>query len=152
MELSLNGRSYLVTGGGSGIGKGVAEALVDSGGNVVIVGRSAERLSMAAKDIATRSARSAEAVHTFSADNVENREWYRALNAYKMAVICLIGAMLVDEGASDDMKLVVAASGTHLLTQLGLAQLGITDQRESGPVAIRDERIAELESRATAAH
>jgi aminoglycoside phosphotransferase (APT) family kinase protein len=79
---------------------------------------------------------------------VGNRRWYRALNAYKMAVICLIGAMLVDEGASDDMKLVVAASGTHLLTQVGLAELGVTDDLESGPVAIRDERIAEVESRA----
>jgi hypothetical protein len=35
---------------------------------------------------------------------VGNRHWYRAFNAYKMAVICLIGAMLVDEGASDDHK------------------------------------------------
>jgi hypothetical protein len=61
-----------------------------------------------------------------------------------MAVICLIGAMLVDQGDSDDPKLVLAAAGTHLLTQVGLADLGITDNLESGPVAIRQERIDEV--------
>jgi aminoglycoside phosphotransferase (APT) family kinase protein len=78
---------------------------------------------------------------------VENRSWYRALNSFKMAVICLIGAMLVDQGDSDDPKLVLAAGGTHLLTQVGLADLGLTDDLESGPVAIRQERIAEVELR-----
>ena len=82
----------------------------------------------------------------------QNRRWYRALNAYKMAVICLIGAMLFDEGASDDMKLVLAAGGTHLLTQVGLAELGIDEQLESGHVAIREERIAEVLSRMPAPH
>ncbi len=75
---------------------------------------------------------------------VENRSWYRALNAFKMAVICLIGSMLVDQGDSDDPKLVLAAGGTHLLTQVGLADLGITDDLESGPIAIRQERIDEV--------
>lgn len=80
---------------------------------------------------------------------VENRHWYRALNSFKMAVICLIGAMLFDEGHSDDMKLVLAAGGTHLLTQVGLGELGITKQFDSGPVEIRPERIAEVEARTT---
>ena len=83
---------------------------------------------------------------------VENRSWYRALNAFKMAVICLIGAMLVDQDDSDDPKLVLAAGGTHLLTQVGLADLGITEYLESGPVDIRQERIAELESRGPLCH
>jgi NAD(P)-dependent dehydrogenase (short-subunit alcohol dehydrogenase family) len=33
----LDDRTYLATGGGSGIGEGVAEALVQAGGNVLIV-------------------------------------------------------------------------------------------------------------------
>jgi aminoglycoside phosphotransferase (APT) family kinase protein len=81
--------------------------------------------------------------------SVENRGWYRALNAFKMAVICLIGAMLVDQGDSDDPKLVLAAGGTHLLTHVGLADLGITDNLESGPVTIRQERIDEVLSHAS---
>lgn len=51
MQLSLTDRTFLVTGGGSGIGKGVAEAIVAAGGNAMIVGRNADRLAAAAKDI-----------------------------------------------------------------------------------------------------
>ena len=51
MHLSLNERTYVVTGGGSGIGKGVAEGLAKAGAHVMIVGRSADRLAAAAADI-----------------------------------------------------------------------------------------------------
>jgi aminoglycoside phosphotransferase (APT) family kinase protein len=82
----------------------------------------------------------------------QNRLWYRALNAFKMAVICLVGAMLFDEGVSDDLKLVISGSGVHLLTQLGLADLGIDEQPQSGPVEIREERILEVQSRTPVVH
>jgi NAD(P)-dependent dehydrogenase (short-subunit alcohol dehydrogenase family) len=51
MELSFTDRTYVVTGGGSGIGKGVAEGLAKAGAHVMIVGRSAERLAAAAAAI-----------------------------------------------------------------------------------------------------
>lgn len=51
MQLSFENRTYLITGGGSGIGKGVAAALVASGANVVLMGRSADRLAAAADEI-----------------------------------------------------------------------------------------------------
>ena len=41
----------MVTGGGSGIGKGVAAAVVTAGGNVMIVGRNADKLTAAAEEI-----------------------------------------------------------------------------------------------------
>jgi aminoglycoside phosphotransferase (APT) family kinase protein len=77
---------------------------------------------------------------------VENRPWYRALNAFKMAVICLVGAMLFDDGVTDDQRFILNASGIPLLTDLGLADLGITEQLEPGPVGIREERIREVQS------
>jgi 7-alpha-hydroxysteroid dehydrogenase len=49
--LSLSGRTYLVTGGGSGIGKAAAAAIVASGGDVIIVGRNADKLAAAADEI-----------------------------------------------------------------------------------------------------
>ena len=63
-----------------------------------------------------------------------NRLWYRALNAYKMAVICLIGSMLYADGTSADERFMLNASGIPLLTQLGLSDLGITEKLEDGPV------------------
>jgi len=51
MDLSFTDRTYLVTGGGSGIGLGVAAGLARAGAQVVIVGRNAERLAAAAAEI-----------------------------------------------------------------------------------------------------
>ncbi len=51
MQLSLADKTVLVTGGGSGIGKGVATAAVAAGANVMIVGRNADRLAAAAEEI-----------------------------------------------------------------------------------------------------
>lgn len=75
---------------------------------------------------------------------LQNRGWYRALNAFKMAVICLIGAMLVEDGHSDDQKLVLAAYGTALLTRAGLTELGVDEPLDDGPVMPRDERIQQV--------
>ncbi|MGW4477435.1 SDR family oxidoreductase [Rhodococcus triatomae] len=47
----LQGRSILVTGGGSGIGLGVADLLARSGAHVTIVGRTEEKLAAAAASI-----------------------------------------------------------------------------------------------------
>ncbi|TDO15087.1 aminoglycoside phosphotransferase (APT) family kinase protein [Mycobacterium sp. BK086] len=63
-----------------------------------------------------------------------NRPWYRALNAFKMAVICLIGSMLYDSGDSDDERFLLNAHGISLLTQLGLAELGVAEKLDDGPV------------------
>jgi len=48
---SLKGKSGIVTGGGSGIGKAIAKGLVQAGAEVVIAGRHLERLERAAKEI-----------------------------------------------------------------------------------------------------
>ncbi|ORV81532.1 acyl-CoA dehydrogenase [Mycobacterium interjectum] len=80
---------------------------------------------------------------------IQNRPWYRAFNAYKMAVICLIGAMLIEDGHSDDQKLVLAAYGTSLMTKAGLIELGVEEALEDGPVLPRDERIQQVLAPAT---
>ena len=62
MQLSFEDRTYLVTGGGSGIGKGVAAGLVAAGASVMIVGRNPDRLaapSKRSKRLRPRAARSA---------------------------------------------------------------------------------------------
>ncbi len=78
--------------------------------------------------------------------STQNRSWYRALNAYKMAVICLIGSMLFDSGDSDDQRFVLNAYGISPLTQLGLAELAIDEKLEDGPVMPSDDRITQVQS------
>ena len=68
----------------------------------------------------------------------QNRSWYRALNAYKMAVICLIGSMLFDAGDSDDQRFLLNAHGISPLTHMGLAELAIDEKLDDGPVMPRN--------------
>ena len=51
MQLTLTDRTYLVTGGGTGIGRGVAEGLARAGADVMIVGRNGERLAAVAAEL-----------------------------------------------------------------------------------------------------
>jgi len=51
MQLSFENRTYLVTGGGSGIGKGVAAALAKNDANVMLIGRTADRLAAVADEL-----------------------------------------------------------------------------------------------------
>jgi 7-alpha-hydroxysteroid dehydrogenase len=75
MQISLADRTYLVTGGGSGIGKGVAAAIVAGGGNAMLVGRNPDRLAAAAKEIGT------DAVRYEPADVTNEDEISRAVDA-----------------------------------------------------------------------
>ncbi len=50
-KLSLKGKSGIVTGGGSGIGKGMAKALVQAGAAVMIVGRRKDVLEKTVKEL-----------------------------------------------------------------------------------------------------
>lgn len=50
-KFSLKGKSGIVTGGGSGIGKAIATGLAQAGAEIVIVGRNRERLERTAGEI-----------------------------------------------------------------------------------------------------
>ncbi len=50
-KFSLAGKSGIVTGGGSGIGKAIASAVVEAGAEVIIAGRNLDRLETAATEI-----------------------------------------------------------------------------------------------------
>ncbi|WP_156687903.1 SDR family oxidoreductase [Mycobacterium sp. Marseille-P9652] len=79
MQLSFENRTYLVTGGGSGIGKGVAAGLVAAGANVMIVGRNPDRLAAAVEDIERREGDGA--IRYEPADITNEDEAARAVDA-----------------------------------------------------------------------
>ena len=81
MLLSLSDRTYVVTGGGSGIGKGVAAAVVASGGNAVLAGRNADKLAAAADEIKAQSGDAAGQVMYQPADVTNEDEAARLVEA-----------------------------------------------------------------------
>jgi NAD(P)-dependent dehydrogenase (short-subunit alcohol dehydrogenase family) len=80
VELSFEDRTYLVTGGGSGIGKGVAAGLVAAGASVMIVGRNPDRLAGAVKEIESSAAGSGS-IRYEPADITNEEEATRAVEA-----------------------------------------------------------------------
>jgi aminoglycoside phosphotransferase (APT) family kinase protein len=77
---------------------------------------------------------------------VVSREWYRAFNAFKLAVINLIGSRLFDDGATDDQRFMLNAYGIPIFTQLGLADLGVTEELDDGPVMPSEDRMKQVQS------
>jgi NAD(P)-dependent dehydrogenase (short-subunit alcohol dehydrogenase family) len=79
VQVSLTDRTVLVTGGGSGIGKGVAAAVVAAGGNAMLVGRNADRLAGASDEI--KAAGGAGSVLYEPADVTNEEEVARVVEA-----------------------------------------------------------------------
>ena len=81
MQISLSGRTVLITGGGSGIGKGVAAAVVASGGNAMLAGRNADKLAAAADEIKAAAGEGAGQVNYEPADITDEDEAARLVAA-----------------------------------------------------------------------
>ena len=81
MQLSLADRTFLVTGGGSGIGKGVAAAVVAAGGDAMLVGRNADRLAAAVDEINAASTDGSGTARYEPADVTNEDEVARVVDA-----------------------------------------------------------------------
>jgi len=81
VQLSLADRTIIVTGGGSGIGKGVATAVVAAGGNAMLVGRNSDRLAAAADEINEQAGQADGSARYEPADVTNEDEVTRAVDA-----------------------------------------------------------------------
>jgi NAD(P)-dependent dehydrogenase (short-subunit alcohol dehydrogenase family) len=79
LSLTLSGKTVLVTGGTSGIGKGIAEALLDAEANVVIGSRKPENIAAAGKELS--AGRDAEKLLAVQLDVAEPESFDAALAA-----------------------------------------------------------------------
>lgn len=80
MQLSFQDRTYLVTGGGSGIGKGVAAGLVAAGAAVMIIGRNPDKLAAAVAELEAVKGHGGE-IRYEPADVTNEDETVRAVDA-----------------------------------------------------------------------
>jgi NAD(P)-dependent dehydrogenase (short-subunit alcohol dehydrogenase family) len=81
VHISLADRTFLVTGGGSGIGRGVATAVVAAGGDAMLVGRNADRLAAAVDEINASSSEGSGTARYEPADVTNEDEVARAVDA-----------------------------------------------------------------------
>lgn len=72
---------------------------------------------------------------------VHHRPWYRAFQTYKMTVIMFVAAMLFDAGVTDDLRFAAMGEVVPAYTRKGLADLGLDEDLDPGPVTAREERV-----------
>src|ERR1700712_1635737 len=116
--MQIKGNTILITGGGSGIGRGLAEAFHNEGNHVIIAGRRQQLLDQVVAANPGMSAEvldinSAEAIKTFAADLIAK---YPGLNA----VLHNAGVMKNEDvklGETEDAEATIA---TNLLGPIRL--------------------------------
>ena len=81
MDLMLDGKKALVTGGSRGIGKAIAWELAREGCDLAIFAREAERLADAAQEITTDTGRTVHPFQVDTGDTVSVRDGVAAANA-----------------------------------------------------------------------
>lgn len=124
----LSAHHAVVTGGGSGIGAAIADALADAGARLTLMGRSAERLLRQADTLARRTQVHAVAMDVARADSVARAfEEARAFGAVDILINSAGQAhaapFLKTDGAAWQRMLDVNLTGTYLCAQAALADM-----------------------------
>jgi citronellol/citronellal dehydrogenase len=90
----LAGQTALVTGGGSGLGRAIAEGLARAGADLLLAARRVERCEAAAKEIAAATGRRVEAAFV----NIRERDTVEALEAEARARFGRIDVLVNNAG------------------------------------------------------
>ncbi|HHX63458.1 MAG TPA: SDR family oxidoreductase, partial [Chloroflexi bacterium] len=102
----LDGEVAIVTGGGSGIGKGIARAYAEEGCSLVLAGRNAERLEAAAQEIAGATGATVMAVPTDVGDEAQVKALFaRTMDRFGRLDILVNSSGAFDGGRVDEISL-----------------------------------------------
>jgi NAD(P)-dependent dehydrogenase (short-subunit alcohol dehydrogenase family) len=82
LNLDLSGRTTVVTGASSGIGRGVAEAMAEAGANLVLVGRDEKRLRETVEAVKNRSVEAEPVAVELTADDAASTIVEAAMNRF----------------------------------------------------------------------
>jgi len=82
LEIDLQGKRALVTGGNRGIGRTIAERLAEAGADVAVFARSEESVTEAANALGERGIRSLGLVGDVSSDEDVERAWDRLIEEF----------------------------------------------------------------------
>lgn len=135
MNLQLEGKNVLVTGGSKGIGKAIAKAFLEEGANVAIVARNEETLEQAKQELSN--------VTAFSADLTKEEERKRvfALFIDKFGTIdVLVNNVGKSNGESTvlktDLRFFEEAMQLNFFSAVHLSQLALAEMKKNGQGAI----------------
>jgi 3-oxoacyl-[acyl-carrier protein] reductase len=135
MDLGLHGRRALITGASSGLGLGVARALVAEGVSVVLVARTADRLDTAAAGLRTADGAT---VHTFVADMSDSEQVLAAVAATERLLggidilVPNAGGPPAGNFASTDLDAYLPALQLNLLSTVALCKAAVPAMCERG--------------------
>jgi len=100
----LTGKTAIITGGGSGIGKAIAQSFLKDGAKVIIAGRDGQKLTEAARDIAAEGA-TVVPIQTDVTDEAQVEALFtRAIQVFERIDILVNNAGVVDGGPLDEMS------------------------------------------------
>ncbi|HEY7405872.1 MAG TPA: SDR family oxidoreductase [Candidatus Angelobacter sp.] len=125
--MRLANKAAIVTGGGSGIGKAIAQAFAREGANVLIAGRDGKKLELAAAEIGTNCV--AVAADVSKGDDVQKLV-AAAVAKFKRIDVLVNNAGVLLAGTAEqlseddfDQTFAINVRGLWLLTRAGLPQM-----------------------------
>lgn len=129
MDLKLNGRLVLITGGSKGIGLATAKAFLDEGAHVIITARRADMLQEAAAHL-----NAGQRVTIFAADLSQKAERVRLAEAFPNVDILVNNAGAIPGGSLFDLDMETweAAWSLKVMGYIHLTQLYLRHMRERG--------------------